>query len=178
MYFDKLSAIPAHTKKDDGYYYDEKYVNKIFQINDQLVYFTDKTYRELPLKIVENVIQSIHNDFDQKIQEIRDSNKIMFDKFFEAIDNLSNKLDELSGEKSDPEFSEEVINELIDKKLTDVYNKFQIITAKLSKDAVSEALKDSKRDQVGKLKISSLAMLKDLDYKPEDIKILAEAGLI
>lgn len=106
-------------------------------------------------------IEQVTNEFEVKIKFLNDC----INKLTEQV----NKLDTMS---------QKDIEEIIDKKLSDVYNNFKQVSSQLTKSAVQEALKDSKRDQVGKLKMSSLAMLKELDYKPEDIKLLSEAGLI
>jgi dGTP triphosphohydrolase len=241
MTIEKLNAIPTHVKGEDGYYYDQKYVGNLYKFNDKLLYFTEKTYMEFPIKLyteLETLVNEIKKETDKNIknldddiknsihtldktedintinisldtlkQEINDNydkwnsltrqvelqNKIdvnNMNKLSESIDKIYNDIDvkikflndyikKLESKiDSIDTMTKESIESIIDQKLSDVYENFKNVSSQLTKSAVQEALKDSKRDQVGKLKMSSLAMLKELDYKPEDIKLLSEAGLI
>lgn len=67
---------------------------------------------------------------------------------------------------------------VIDKKLSTVYSNFEQVSKKLVDDSVSEALKDSKRDHQGKLKISTLSMMKELGMETKEIIELAKEGLL
>lgn len=120
---------------------------------------------------IDTLFKSINN-VNNLVEKINTEASVKFKYFADNIEQLDKKISEINTLDVDE------IESVIDKKLSDVYDNFKSVSEQLTKSAVQEALKDTKRDQVGKLKMSSLAMLKELDYKPEDIKILSEAGLI
>jgi hypothetical protein len=153
MSIEKIIAMPQMVKVEDGYAYDKKYVGSVFQYNNKLVYFSEKTFQEYPLellKIIENNCVQ-REEFNDKLKEIIE----MFN--YKFVNN---------------------INDIIDSKLESVYKNFENVTKQLVNSAVSDGLKDSKRDQAGKLKMTSLVMLKELGYSSDEIKNLAISGLI
>jgi hypothetical protein len=236
MAIEELNAIPTHKKGDDGYYYDEKYVGQLYKYKDKLLYFSEKTYVEFPIKIlteleelvktnINKIDDNVKNDIDQlskildrseDIQTINlslDTLKDMIEKMYIKFDTVSdrltkhdkeieinqnlntNNLQKLTDSLDETnvelvEFQRKIetqikflndklellsskvesldtmtkadIEKVIDEKLSDVYENFKNVSNQLTKSAVQEALKDSKRDQTGKLKMSSLAMLKEV----------------
>lgn len=213
MNIEKLVAIPNHQKVEDGYAYDPKYVGKVYQYNNKIIYFNEKSYEDYPIelfKIIENSIlneietkyvsleymneiinnelentkkeyensfNELKKEYDSRIDKFREEIKKSITSIIETMSSVSNDVSEISSKKSSIVFKED-LNNMIDEKLTDVYNNFKSVTETLVKKSVSEGLKDSKRDTTGKLKMTSLVMLKELGMDATEIKALAEAGLI
>ncbi len=190
MPIEKLYNMPTHSKGDGGYFYEPKYVNKLFQFENKLVYFTESSFQELPLELYTTITKDCEKKIEKLTTEVENLNKVLLSKLEEfseekikkiAIKTAANttKLSEVENIISTlNNIDESTINNLIDKKLESVYNSFEKLSEKFVKENVSSALKDSKREASGKLKISSLAIFKEMGYSPTEIKELAESGLI
>lgn len=200
MKLEKLHVLPNHIKVEDGYAYDEKYIGRVYEHDGKVIYFKEKSVIDFPLELfnaVENaivaeitpslvkLIDEIKLDFDLKLKSITEkieesvllfeNNKETFNSIqFSEIDKLKVEIDNIK--KST--VSKQSLDDVIDIKLTDVYKNFNDVTMQLVKSAVAEGLKDSKRDQTGKLKMTSLIMLKELGMSAEEIRSLADSGLI
>lgn len=200
MKLEKLHVLPNHIKVEDGYAYDEKYIGRVYEHDGKVIYFKEKSVIDFPLELfnaVENaivaeitpslvkLIDEIKLDFDLKLKSITEkieesvllfeNNKETFNSIqFSEIDKLKVEIDNIK--KST--VSKQSLDDVIDIKLTDVYKNFNDVTMQLVKSAVAEGLKDSKRDQTGKLKMTSLIMLKELGMSAEEIRTLADSGLI
>lgn len=176
MTFEKLHAMPSHVKGEGGYYYENKYVNKIFQYENKLLYFTENSFHEFPLELYNCIIKNAEEKIEELkflLDEIENKLKTLatyISNHAERLENLDDKQREVA--------SEEKIIELIDKKLESVYKSFEKLSEKFVKDNMNNALKDSKREASGKLKITSLAIFKELGYDASEIKSLADSGLI
>lgn len=213
MNIEKLVAIPNHQKVEDGYAYDSKYVGKIYQHDNKIIYFKEKSYEDYPIELFQAIEDSILKDIEEKYVSIETMNVIIdtktvdikneYDKAFdelkkeydsridkfreeikknitsiiETMSSVSGDVNSLIGKKDSIVFKED-LSDMVDEKLTDVYNNFNNVTERLVKEAVSDGLKDSKRDTTGKLKMTSLVMLKELGMDAAEIKALAESGLI
>lgn len=200
MKLEKLHILPTHNKVDDGYAYDEKYIGKIFEHDNKIIYFKEKSIIDFPLELfnaVENaIIAEITPSLVRLIEEIKTDFELQLKEINEKIESIDSQLETTTIEIDDSVTSniefinkeldhlkkstvlKESLNAIIDIKLTDVYKNFNDVTIALVKSAVAEGLKDSKRDQTGKLKMTSLIMLKELGMGAEEIRSLAEAGLI
>jgi len=197
---EKLHVMPTHTKGDGGYFYDHKYVNKLFQFENKLVYFTESSFQEWPLELYNIVVKDVKHEIDNLVENIDKFSVVISEKVEEIKTDLENKIKKLAvttaSIKTEIEelkvelnsnsklisslnnIDESTINTMIDKKLQAVYNSFEKLSEKFVKDNMDNALKDSKREASGKLKIASLAIFKELGYSPAEIKDLAESGLI
>ena len=211
--------MPTHEKVEDGYAYNSKYVGNVYQINDQLVYFKEKSTIDYPMKVIqvikadtleaidstlepmyetiasiENKISSLNlTNIEEEIKTYIDSRLSTFDNRIEnhikpelvRIEELSDRINQISSEISTIKQDlvskldlVKTIDKVIDDKLTTVYNNFNSVTKQLVTDAVNNALKDSKRDQTGKLKITTLMMLKEMGLTPDEIIKYTESGLV
>lgn len=93
MSIEKLLVLPNHIKGEDGYYYDEKYVGKLFHYKDKLLYFNEKSYIELPYILYSELNESIQkqNEFLTKsIEEIKNSINEIKESFNSEIENIKN----------------------------------------------------------------------------------------
>ena len=200
MSIEKLYTMPSHIKGDGGYFYDTKYVNKIFQFENKLIYFTENTFQELPLELYTTItkecdekINTVINDIDNLNNVIKESEtstesniEIRFKELEEKIKKIAIKVASTQAKIQEIEniltnlnnIDEKTINSMIDKKLEAVYNSFEKLSEKFVKDNINTALKDSKREASGKLKVSSLAIFKEMGYSPSEIRELADSGLI
>ena len=200
MSIEKLYTMPSHTKGDGGYFYDNKYVNKLFQFENKLIYFTENTFQELPLELYNTItkecdekINIIINDIDNLNNIVKESEtstesniEIRFKELEEKIKKIAIKVASTQAKIQEIEniltnlnnIDEKTINSMIDKKLEAVYNSFEKLSEKFVKDNINTALKDSKREASGKLKVSSLAIFKEMGYSPSEIRELADSGLI
>lgn len=200
MSIEKLYTMPSHIKGDGGYFYDNKYVNKLFQFENKLIYFTENTFQELPLELYNTItkecdekINIIINDIDNLNNIIKESEtstesniEIRFKELEEKIKKIAIKVAGTQAKVQEIEniltnlnnIDESTINSMIDKKLEAVYNSFEKLSEKFVKDNINTALKDSKREASGKLKVSSLAIFKEMGYSPSEIRELADSGLI
>lgn len=200
MSIEKLYTMPSHIKGDGGYFYDTKYVNKIFQFENKLIYFTENTFQELPLELYTTItkecdekINTVINDIDNLNNVIKESEtstesnvEIRFKELEEKIKKIAIKVASTQAKLQEIEniltnlnnIDEKTINNMIDKKLESVYNSFEKLSEKFVKDNINTALKDSKREASGKLKVSSLAIFKEMGYSPSEIRELADSGLI
>lgn len=199
MTIEKLHALPTHEKVEDGYAYNEKFIGKVYQYKDLLIYFKEKSIVEFPIKLFEEYKELTIAEIDQHNKEARDSvthlesttallsqeiNVIRL-AVQEHIETADQKILELEKEfktiKEQLPTKEDIgtiINVIIDKKLTEVYNNFNSVTQKLVSETITEALKDSKRDQTGKLKMSTLMMAKEMGLTPDEIIKYSENGLL
>ena len=219
MTIEKLHVMPTHEKVEDGYAYNSKYVGNVYQINDQLVYFKEKSTIDYPMKVIqvikadtleaidstlepmyetiasiENKISSLNlTNIEEEIKTYIDSRLSTFDNRIEnhikpelvRIEELNDQMDRIRSEISTIKQDlvskldlVKTIDKVIDDKLTTVYNNFNSVTKQLVTDAVNNALKDSKRDQTGKLKITTLMMLKEMGLTPDEIIKYTESGLV
>lgn len=219
MTIEKLHVMPTHEKVEDGYAYNPKYVGNVYQINDQLVYFKEKSTIDYPMKVIQTIkadtleaidstlepmyetIASIENkisslnltNIEEEIKTYIDSRLSTFDNRIEnhikpelvRIEELNDQMDRIRSEISTIKQDlvskldlVKTIDKVIDDKLTTVYNNFNSVTKQLVTDAVNNALKDSKRDQTGKLKITTLMMLKEMGLTPDEIIKYTESGLV
>lgn len=191
MPIEKLHAIPAHEKVEDGYAYNEKYVGNVYQHKDMLVYFREKSTLEFPIKVFETYKNLILDELSETTSNLESEINTMesqYSDISQILDRLNSRLSNIEvivkGLNSEPkeELNKEdignIINIIIDKKLTEVYNNFNSVTHKLVTEAITEALKDSKRDQSGKLKMSTLMMAKEMGLTPEEIIKYSENGLL
>lgn len=219
MTIEKLHVMPTHEKVEDGYAYNHKYVGNVYQINDQLVYFKEKSTIDYPMKVIQTIkadtleaidstlepmyetIASIENkisslnltNIEEEIKTYIDSRLSTFDNRIEnhikpelvRIEELSDRINQIGSEISTIKQDlvskldlVKTIDKVIDDKLTTVYNNFNSVTKQLVTDAVNNALKDSKRDQTGKLKITTLMMLKEMGLTPDEIIKYTESGLV
>lgn len=198
MNIEKLIAMPTHQKVEDGYAYDPKYIGKVYQVEDKIVYFKEKSVVDFPVELFKAVERSILNNvkenyiskdeleefkkeindnLSKKINNVKNEFENSLNSVVNSITTVSDNISELITIKDNVVLKDN-LNETVDKKLTDVYNNFNKVTDRLVKEAVAEGLKDSKRDTTGKLKMSSLIMLKELGMDATEIKTLAESGLI
>jgi len=180
MPIEKLHVMPTHEKVEDGYAYNPKYVGNIYQLNDNLVYFKEKSTVEYPLKLAQIIKEDTLAAVESNLQVI-----------YEALSNLEKQtsneelkvfvaleIAKIKNQVITKEVLTETINGIVDTKLTEVYNNFNAVTKQLVREAVSNELKDSKRDQAGKLKITTLMMLKEMGLTPDEIIKYTENGLI
>jgi hypothetical protein len=198
MAIEKLHVMPSHHKTETGYAYEAKYINKLYQFENKLVYFSDSTFQEFPLELYNSIAKDVKSEietFENKILEftneldslnvsilnrIEESGSDVDTKLSKAVELLAElkyRVTELE-ESSKNIITKDNIESMIDKKLESVYNSFEKLSQKFVKDNMENALKDSKREASGKLKIASLAIFKELGYTPEEIRNLAESGLI
>lgn len=205
MSIEKLHVLPTHEKVEDGYAYNEKFVGNVYQYKDSLLFFKDKTYLEFPIKIFEEYkkivideivsnLSEIEIKIDQLFEDVDNikSEQTYLHKLLEQINNqiqsyiekeefnnIKSQINKLETTQSLINvITPETINLIIDKKLTEVYNNFNSVTQKLVTDAIAEALKDSKRDQAGKLKMTTLLMAKEIGLTPDEIVKYSESGLL
>lgn len=202
MTIELLRVLPTHEKVEDGYAYNEKYIGNVFKHNDTLLYFKEKSYTEYPLKVFEAYKEEILSAVQEEIDDLKSENDKLnkkyadlntnyndlvglyndVDKHIESLDNTINGIKKeillLSKKQSSKESITEIVEQLIDQKLTDVYNNFNNVTNKLVTDTINNALKDSKRDQTGKLKMSTLMMAKEMGLTPDEIIKYSESGLL
>lgn len=191
MTIEKLHVIPAHEKVEDGYAYNEKYIGNVYQHKDMLVYFREKSTLEFPIKVFETYKNLILDELSETTSNLESEINTMesqYSDISQILDRLNSRLTNIEvivkGLNSEPkeELNKEdignIINIIIDKKLTEVYNNFNSVTHKLVTEAITEALKDSKRDQSGKLKMSTLMMAKEMGLTPEEIIKYSENGLL
>jgi len=193
MTIEKLHVLPTHEKVEDGYAYNEKFIGKVYQYKDLLIYFKEKSIVEFPIKIFEEYKELIINEINQNNKDIKDSismitdqelnsTKLLIQSQIDSINkqiiNLENEFNTLKEQLPTKEDISSIINVIVDKKLTEVYNNFNSVTQKLVTDAINDALKDSKRDQSGKLKMSTLMMAKEMGLTPDEIIKYSENGLL
>lgn len=191
MTIEKLHVIPAHEKVEDGYAYNEKYIGNVYQHKDMLVYFREKSTLEFPIKVFETYKNLILDELSETTSNLESEINTMesqYSDISQILDRLNSRLTNIEvivkGLNSEPkeELNKEdignIINIIIDKKLTEVYNNFNSVTHKLVTEAITEALKDSKRDQSGKLKMSTLMMAKEMGLTPDEIIKYSENGLL
>jgi hypothetical protein len=77
MPIEKLHVMPTHEKVEDGYAYNPKYVGNIYQLNDNLVYFKEKSTVEYPLKLAQIIKEDTLAAVESNLQVI-----------YEALSNL------------------------------------------------------------------------------------------
>ncbi len=184
MPIEKLYNMPTHSKGEGGYFYEPKFVNKLFQFENKLVYFTESSFQELPLELYNVIVKDTEARISSLVESVDTLNTTIFSKVEElkaeleekikkiAIKTASNstKLTELENTVTTlNNIDESTINSMIDKKLESVYHSFEKLSEKFVKENVDSALKDSKREASGKLKISSLAIFKEMGYSPTEI---------
>lgn len=173
MSLEKLHVMPVHVKGDGGYFYDNKYVGKTFQFENKLIHFTESSFQEYPLElynIIKSDIEEEHENIKNDIKNIKAQLDDSMLRIGTLITSHAEKLDEM--------VTRENIENIIDNKLNDVYRAFEKLSEKLVKDNLDNALKDSKREASGKMKLTSLVVFKELGYSPSEIKELAVNGLI
>lgn len=202
MTIEILRVLPTHEKVEDGYAYNEKYIGNVFKHNDSLLYFKEKSYAEFPLKIFEAYKQEILSTVQEENTKLKDEHvklnkdyadlNINYDKLAKLNSDLDKHIEILehdiasirkeivllSKKQNSKESITDIVEQLIDQKLTDVYNNFNNVTNKLVTDTINNALKDSKRDQTGKLKMSTLMMAKEMGLTPDEIIKYSENGLL
>ena len=219
MTIEKLHVMPTHEKVEDGYAYNSKYVGNVYQINDQLVYFKEKSTIDYPMKVIQtiksdtleaidstlepmyesianiekqlsnlnlsnveeevkNYIDSRLNTFDNRIENNIKPELTRIEDLNDAINRISSEISVIKQDLVSKLDLVKTIDKVIDDKLTNVYNNFNLVTKQLVTDAVNNALKDSKRDQTGKLKITTLMMLKEMGLTPDEIIKYTESGLV
>ncbi|MBK7107451.1 MAG: hypothetical protein IPH62_19465 [Ignavibacteriae bacterium] len=185
MTIEKLHIMPSHTKGDDGYFYDSKYIGKVYHIDNKLIYFNDRSFFEMPYEVYRTISTEILNELKKEFNEIKDNLEKEFNskiaKLVKELAGYSNDLDNINENISNSNskfMSKDNIESIIDNKLNDVYKSFEKLSEQLVKQNMDNALKDSKREASGKLKVTSLVIFKELGYSPEEIKSLAESGLI
>jgi hypothetical protein len=219
MTIEKLHVMPTHEKVEDGYAYNSKYVGNVYQINDQLVYFKEKSTIDYPMKVIQtiksdtleaidstlepmyesianiekqlsnlnlsnveeevkNYIDSRLNTFDNRIENNIKPELTRIEDLNDAINRISSEISVIKQDLVSKLDLVKTIDKVIDDKLTTVYNNFNSVTKQLVTDAVNNALKDSKRDQTGKLKITTLMMLKEMGLTPDEIIKYTESGLV
>jgi len=182
--------MPAHEKSEDGYAYNDKYVGNVYQFKDVLIYFREKSALEFPIKIFEAYKDTILEELTENTSELEsniDTIESQYSELSRILDRLNSRLSNIEtiikqAEPKSEELNKEdigkLINIIIDKKLTEVYNNFNTVTHKLVTDAITEALKDSKRDHTGKLKMSTLMMAKEMGLAPDEIIKYSKEGLL
>ncbi len=202
MTIELLRVLPTHEKVEDGYAYNEKYVGNVFKHNDVLLYFKEKSYTEYPLKVFEAYKQEILSAVQEENTKLKEEhvklNKDYADlnihyndlvglyndveKHMEVLEHTINSIKKeillLSKKQNSKDDINTIVSNIIDEKLTDVYNNFNNVTNKLVTDTINNALKDSKRDQTGKLKMSTLMMAKEMGLTPDEIIKYSESGLL
>ena len=95
-----------------------------------------------------------------------------------TINGIKKEILLLSKKQNSKDDINTIVSNVIDEKLTDVYYNFNNVTHKLVTDTINTALKDSKRDQTGKLKMSTLMMAKEMGLTPDEIIKYSESGLL
>lgn len=191
MPIETLHVLPTHDKTEDGFKYDDKYVGKLFKYQNTLYYFKERSYIEYPIELLNTIEKAVQESINNKIKETiamiesvankatdfvskQDLQEIKYnlELFEDRID--FEKINDLIKNSIESKINEDQINKLIDNKLKAVYDNFD----KVVKNLVKENLKDSHRDQTGKLKMTTLITLKELGYTPSEISEMVKNGLV
>lgn len=128
------------------------------------------------LKSINDTIKTILSTIDSFTKFIEeDSNKSITEESINTqIDKKLTKFH--SSMKSN--ITEESVNKQIDKKLTTVYNSMIATINKTITDQIALNFKDSKRDHTGKLKMTTLLMLKEAGIPIDEIIALSKEEII
>jgi hypothetical protein len=133
------------------------------------------------LELFENRIdfEKIKNLFEITINNKLENINVDLNEVKDKVKRLQSTIDiekicSIIDQSVDSKINEDQINSMIDNKLKAVYDNFD----KVVKNLVKENLKDSHRDQTGKLKMTTLITLKELGYSPSEISEMVKNGLV
>lgn len=165
---EELAVLPSHVKTDDGYRYDDKFINKVYRHKDMIYFFKERTYVEFPFELFEKIRNSIYDEIHPQIQETITLSKDIASK---AIDSASTQdLDKKINE------SRESVIDYISKRLDKAVDKLN----ETIEEQIIEKTKHlaNYRDDSNKIKITTLVTLKELGYTPSEIAEMSKHGLI
>lgn len=146
--------------------------------NDLITLETLTNHVDIKLNTVKSDINSKLSVFDNRIETAIKPELVKIDELANISAQIKSELLTIKNELVSKTNLIKTIDDIIDNKLTTVYNNFNAVTKQLVTDAIHDALKDSKRDQSGKLKITTLLMLKEMGLTPDEIIKYSESGLV
>lgn len=173
----KLISMPTFKKDNGSFRYEERYVGKLFQIGEKIVYFKKNSFEEYSFELFSHIKNFVLNELEKKIKDEGYNDKQIEriekekEELKQQVLNLEDKIKKLENKK---QLKISDIDDLINQKLVGVHNNFQ----KMINDIVKKAVEGKNRDASGKLKLSTLILLKELGMSPSEIKGFSESGLI
>lgn len=185
-----MVRVEAGPGEDSGYEYPEQYHGKTFVLDDKVITFDKRSYKEFPLStynlinstIIEelkNYIIEIFNDYNTKLENQQNqivelkSNLSSINDEIKAVENKLESIIKSHNEPIDISSIQAALNETLHDEIVTV--KQELI------DSIDEKVNNIKSNieiSANKLKFSELAMLKELGLPIEDIIQLKKNGMV
>jgi hypothetical protein len=177
IYFQKSSKIDIPTEL----------INTVVKsIQDSMDVVSAEDFIELTGDVAEQntdineKLDSTTNIINDKLHNIQDGMSTLNTALPELSSRVNSNEESIIGLLSNIEGiqSKAGIEKIVDEKLKDVYENFSSVTEKLVTERIDNGLKGKSRDAGGKVKLSSLTLLREEGFTTEQIIEMGKEGLI
>jgi len=177
---EELAVLPSQEKQDGGYFYPEEMQGKLYRYRDMIMHISTTSTNEMPLPMIEAIYQALESGIVEDVRSAiaESSNNSDSDIISDRIETLENKLERLSDG-----FEDDIAN--LNNIASSNTRNLDMIEEKQSHGINLEMIQkiiDKKFDSVparmGKIKISTLSMLKESGFSIDEISELAKNELI
>jgi len=199
---EELAVLPSFEKGEGGYFYPEEYRGKLYRHSDKLMYITSTASDEIQIPLVEAMYNAIESgvvedvksalesgsddgkfsEIDVEITTIKDYCESSINSMIDDTCKIQDRVRKLEEDKPTDE-DDGQISELhseiaeITSKLNVLENAKPSFNLELIQKMVDKKFEDTPA-RVGKIKISTLSMLKESGFSIEEISELAKSDLI
>jgi len=183
---EELVVLPTLEKCEGGYFYPEKYQNKLYRHGSSLMYITATATDELQIPLIEALYGSIESGITDDVREAisNSSDSAKFETVNIQIEQILEQIDKLQSEGSERfEAADSDKNSIIDDfctmqdRIANLENSKPSINLEIIQKIIDKKFEDAPA-RVGKIKISTLSMLKESGFSIDEISELAKSDLI
>jgi len=176
---ENMAMMPALEKTDSGYAYDEKYYGNIYKFNNKLILISENAVDEMQIPLIEAVYNAIESGVAADVKEAIESMsqaKDHSEEIEEMKSDISSVVDDISAKASIDD-----VDRYLKTVVTELEDKIESSKSSISIETIQKMVDQKFNDapaRVGKIKISTLSMLKESGFSIEEIGELAKNNLI